>query len=143
MNIFESYDAAVELATKRDFSKMDLVLEYFENNYLKSKESEQFIDHVLEKYVALDVSVKKYLLNAFLKIDMKAACRLAEKDLATAYHRFRWSGESIHQILSIMAQMEGVRLPTISLDYNQNIAIALEVLDGSSLKRVLHDQAQR
>ncbi|WP_152969525.1 hypothetical protein [Paracidovorax avenae] len=143
MNIFENYDAAVELATKKDFSQIDLVLEHFEKNCLKSKEAEQFIDYVLEKYVALDVSVKKHLLNAFLRIDMKAACRLAEKDLATAYRQFRWSGESIHQILSIMAQMEGVKLPTISLDYNQNMAMASAVLGGASLKRVLHDQAQR
>ncbi|MBF9265215.1 hypothetical protein [Paracidovorax cattleyae] len=143
MNIFENYDAAVELATKKDFFQIDLVLKHFENNYLKSKDAEQFIDHVLEKYVALDVSVKKYLLNAFLKIDMKTACRLAEKDLATAYQQFRWSGESIHQILSIMAQMEGVKLPTISLNYNQNMAIALAVRDGASLKNLLHDQAMK
>ncbi len=39
--------------------------------------------------------------------------------------------------------MEGADLPTICLDYNQNMAIASAVLDGSSLKRVLHDQAQR
>lgn len=143
MNLLSCYDNAIGLAKTGDFSGLDSFFKQWGSSPSSGANRGEWLDHMLPGYGALDVSIKAYLLDALVTIDMEAACRLAEKDLATAYWDFRWSGGDVHQHLSIMAQMEGADLPTICLDYNQNMAIASAVLDGSSLKRVLHDQAQR
>ncbi len=143
MNLLSCYDNAIGLAKTGDFSGLDSFFKQWGCSHSFGASRGEWLDHMLPVYGALDVSIKAYLLDALVAIDMEAACRLAEKDLATAYWEFRRSGGDVHQHLSIMAQMEGAELPTICLDYNQNMAMASAVLGGSSLKRVLHDQAQR
>jgi hypothetical protein len=143
MNLRSCYDNAIGLAKTGDFTGLDSFFKQWGSSHSSGANRGEWLDHMLPGYGALDVSIKAYLLDALVAIDMEAACRLAEKDLATAYWDFRRSGGHVHQHLSIRAQMEGADLPTICLDYNQNMAMAAAVLDGSSLKRVLHDQARR
>ncbi|WP_128098855.1 hypothetical protein [Paracidovorax avenae] len=143
MNLLSCYDNAIDLAKTGDYTGLDSFFKQWGCSHSFGASRGEWLDHMLPVYGALDVSIKAYLLDALVAIDMEAACRLAEKDLATAYWEFRRSGGDVHQHLSIMAQMEGAELPTICLDYNQNMAMASAVLGGSSLKRVLHDQAQR
>jgi len=143
MNLLSCYDEAIGLAKTGDFTGLDSFFKQWGSRHSSGANRGEWLDHMLPEYSALDVSIKAYLLDALVAIDMEAACRLAEKDLETAYWDFRGRGGHVHQHLSIMAQMEGADLPTICLDYKQNMAMASAVLDGSSLKRVLHDQAQR
>ncbi|AVS95089.1 hypothetical protein [Paracidovorax avenae] len=143
MNLLPCYDEAIGLAKSGDFSGLDSFFKQWGSIHSSGENRGEWLDHMLPGYGDLDVSIKAYLLDALVAIDMEAACRLAEKDLETAYWDFRWSGGDVHLHLSIMAQMEGAELPTVCLNYNQNMAMASAVLGGSSLRRVLHDQAQR
>ncbi|MDA8522415.1 hypothetical protein [Acidovorax sp. NCPPB 4044] len=138
MRLLQRYKELMDLAGVGDFSELESFSKYLKNNYSLAEDVDEFCNYLIGNYEHLSVALKISLLDIFSRLDSNMACRLVEKDLSNAYRDFRHAGSKVHQILLIISQSDGVRLPTISIEFNKNMEIALLLLSGKSLKHVLN-----
>lgn len=136
-DLYFLYDLALEETIKGNPDQMDELIRKFKHS-CSQKDRSELLSHVKNKYIHSDIPIKTTVLRTLYEIDENFAYGFAREELESTYLMFRYWGAHMHSLVTIIYDSEGLRVPTSSIEHDDNMKIAFELINNKIKNRKLN-----